>query len=229
MKKKFRDFALRIIDDGAVAFGEMAALHFSFSKTHSFEQAPADHPLLLLLSDIAAEHGLPIDFHMEAVLEDQPLPPALLERSPNNPSMIKSTIPGFERLLNHNLSTNIVWQHIGWDNTGHMTTDLVRRLLKSHSNLFCALKFVRKNHEPFQLGEALMDEDMKIRPKWLELISEFPDRFMVGADEFVSAPGGWSAGPPSFVDTWAILNQLPEELRNKVGCENAARVYHLSE
>ena len=143
--------------------------------------------------------------------------------------MIKSTIPGFERLLNHNPATNIVWQHVGWDNTGHLTTDLVRRLLKGHPNLYCALKFVRKSREPFQVGEALMDENMKIRPKWLELISEFPDRFMIGADEFVSAPGGWSAGPPSFVDTWAILNQLPEGLKSKVGRENAARVYHLSQ
>ena len=228
MKKKFREMALRIIEDGAVGFGEMTALHFSFSKTHVFEQAPVDHPLFLLLSDIAAEHGLPIDLHMEAVLEDQPLPMALSKISPNNPSTIKSTIPSFERLLAHNLDAKIVWQHVGWDNTGHMTTDLVRRLLKGHSNLYCALKFVQKKHEPFLLGEGLMDENLKIRPKWLELISEFPDRFMIGADDFIGAPGSWSAGPPSFVDTWAIIDQLPEDLRSKVGRENAARVYRLS-
>ena len=228
MKKKFREMALRIIEDGAVGFGEMTALHFSFSKTHVFEQAQADHPLFLLLSDIAAEHRLPIDLHIEAVLEDQVLPTALSKISPNNPATIKATIPGFERLLDHNPKTNIVWQHVGWDNTGHMTTVLVRRLLKAHPNLYCALKFVQKEHETFQLGEGLMDENLKIRSKWLELISEFPDRFMIGADDFISAPGSWSAGPPSFIDTWAIIDQLPEELRDKVGRENAARVYRIN-
>lgn len=225
MKQEFRERALRIIEDGAAAFGEMTALHFSFGKTHVFEQADTDHPLFLLLSDIAAEYGLPIDMHLEAVPEDQPTPSALLRQSPNNPKTVKATIPGFERLLAHNRGAKIVWQHVGWDNTGHMTTDLVRRLLRDHPNLYCAMKFVQKKYEPFQLGEGLMGEDMRIRPEWLELMTEFPDRFMIGADDFISAPGKRGAGPPSFVDTWAIIDQLPEALRSKVGHENAARVY----
>ncbi len=227
MKQEFRKRALNVVEDGAVAFGEMTALHFSFSKTHVFEEASPDHPLFLLLSDIAAEHGLPIDLHMEAVLRDQPTPSSLLRRSPNNPEAIKATIPGFERLLAHNRDAKIVWQHVGWDNTGHMTTDLVRRLLRDHPNLYCAMKFVQKRYEPFQLGEGIMDEDMRIRPDWFELLTEFPDRFMIGADDFISAPGKRSAGPPSLADTWAIIDQLPEALRNKVGYENAARVYRI--
>lgn len=229
IRHKFRETAQQIVKDGAVAFGEMAALHFSFGEEHVFEQTAPDHPLFLLLADIAAEKGVPIDLHMEAVPEDQDLPAALAQRSPRNPSTIKATIPGFERLLDHKLNANIVWQHVGWDNTGHMTPQLVRRILRAHPNLFCALKFVRKRYETFQAGEGLMDADMKVRSEWLQLMSEFPDRFMIGADEFIGHSGRHHAGPPSFEATWAIINQLPEELRNKIGRENARRVYRLND
>ncbi|MBI4597446.1 MAG: hypothetical protein HY737_03490 [Candidatus Omnitrophica bacterium] len=78
-------------------------------------------------------------------------------------------------------------------------------------------------------GEGLKDEQMNVRPEWVQLMSEFPDRFMSGSDNFVGAPGGRRVGPPSFADIWAILNQLPEELQRTVGRANAARVYSLGE
>ena len=55
---------------GAAGFGEMAAEHFSGGTPYQF--APPDHPLFLLLADIAARHDVPIDQHMNAVPRDGP-------------------------------------------------------------------------------------------------------------------------------------------------------------
>ena len=60
-------------------------------------------------------------------------------------------------------------------------------------------------------------------------MSDFPDRFMIGADDFIGFPNTQrQVGAPSFEDTWSLVPQLPEDLRRKVGSENAARLYHLS-
>jgi hypothetical protein len=52
LRQEFEQKAFQAIKDGAKVFGEMAALHFSFSQRHGFSQTPADHPLFLLLADI---------------------------------------------------------------------------------------------------------------------------------------------------------------------------------
>ncbi|MEK7689726.1 MAG: hypothetical protein AAB425_01770, partial [Bdellovibrionota bacterium] len=142
IRNRFESIARRIVADGAKAFGEMAALHFSFNPRHPFEQSDPDHPLFLLLADIAAQTKTPIDLHVEAVITRQPVPKALASRSPNNPATIQPTISGLEKLLAHNRNATIVWQHIGWDNTGHLNVKLLRGLLTRHPNLFLALKHV---------------------------------------------------------------------------------------
>ncbi len=229
IRSDFEREAEEIARNGARAFGEMAALHFSFHETHPFEQVAPDHPLYVLLADIAARFDMAIDLHMEAVLEDQPLPKGLTGISPKNPATIHATIPAFERLLAHNRNARIVWQHIGWDNTGHMTPDLLRRLLNAHSNLFLAIKVVRTEREPFRSGNNIVDSKLRILPDWLKLIGDYADRFVIGADEFVGPAGGADRrGPPSFEDTWSVLGQLRPELRARVGRENAARIYALA-
>lgn len=228
-KEIFRQKVAEMIQDGAKAFGEMAALHYSFHSTHVFNQIPADHPLFLLLADLAAEYNVPIDLHMEAVLEDEPTSQALRRRSSNNPAVTKATIPGFERLLAHNRSAKIVWTHVGWDNTGHLTVELLRRLLTDHSNLYGAIKFVSQEYETFGLGNKIAKEpSLELDEGWLQLLRDFPDRFMVGADEFVGITGKTTRkGPPSLEDTWTLIAKLPEDIRAKVGRDNALRVYRL--
>ena len=84
--RRFEERAEEILRLGAVGFGEMAALHLSTREPHPFEEADPDHPLFLLLADIAARHGVPIDLHMEAVVEEL-LTPAGFDHSPN-PKML---------------------------------------------------------------------------------------------------------------------------------------------
>lgn len=228
VKTDFKNKAQQILSDGAKGFGEMTALHFCFAQKHHFEQTNPDHPLFLLLADIAAQNNVPIDLHMEVVPNDQPISSQLADRCAENPAVVKANVGGFERLLTHNRGARIVWQHVGWDNTGHKSVAFLRQMLTNHPNLFMALKYVRPEREPFNVGNEMFDSGMKLRLEWLQLFKDFPDRFVIGADEFVGpANQPRRAGPPSFADTWSLMGQLPENLRAKIGSENAIRIYQL--
>lgn len=228
VEAQFDKKAEALLKAGAKAFGEITAMHLSLHDEHPYIAPPPDHPLLKRLADIAAKNDVPIDWHMEAIPEEIALPKGINKRSSHNPERLPATIPAFEKLLDHNPKARIVWQHIGWDNTGGMTVDLLRRLLKGHANLFMAL---RVEDRPLTLGgdpmpNRVVDRDGKVKPDWLELIKEFPDRFVIGTDEFIGPPSARQM-PKSFESTWAIVDQLPADVADKVGRANATAIYGL--
>ncbi|MEW6358920.1 MAG: amidohydrolase family protein [Planctomycetota bacterium] len=230
VRARFKQEALAVLKDGAKVFGEMAALHVSLNPHHVYEEAAPDHPLFLLLADIAAEHNIPIDIHMEAVVKDTPTPANLRKISTKNPEIIKANIPAFERLLQHNRKAKIVWQHIGWDNVGHMTIALLRRMATDHPNLYMGFKIEER---PVQVGtrepmpNRMVDGDGKIKPEWVQFFKDFPDRLLVCTDQFVGIPGTTTRPPQSFDETWTAIKQLPSDVMLKVGRDNAATVYGL--
>src|SRR5207248_7902490 len=109
VQNKFRQRAEEMLRQGATGFGEMTAEHFDGATPYQY--APPDHPLFLLLADVAAQHSVPISLHMEAVVRNMPLPSGL--KSPPNPPQLHENITAFERLLNHNRRAIIVWAHAG--------------------------------------------------------------------------------------------------------------------
>lgn len=221
IQRKFEERAIEIVRDGAVGFGEMTAAHLSFAPWHPYEAAPPDHLLFLLLADIAARHDVPIDLHMEAVPHDMPLPARF--NSPPNPRTLRENLRAFERLLSHNRKARIVWAHAGWDNTGYLTVSLMRRLLETHPNLYMSVKIDRLSLPQ----NRPLDENGGIRPEWVDLIRSFPDRFLIGSDQFYGIPGLTPKRPPSSRGPRAFMNQLPQDLARKVGYENAIRIYRL--
>ena len=221
----FRAKAEEIAKAGAHVFGEMAALHICMNPKHSYSAALPDHPLYLLLADIAAEQDIPIDLHMEAVSSNMATPADFLEACDQNPNTLQATIPAFERLLEHNRGARIVWQHIGWDNTGQMTPSLLGALLEKHPNLYLAIKAVPESGRV----NRIHDDHYRVLPEWLRLFEAFSDRVVVGADEFArseSVKGGYKK-PPFFSLTWKVIMSLPSELRDKIGSQNAMRIYRL--
>jgi predicted TIM-barrel fold metal-dependent hydrolase len=219
--QKFRERAEQIFRDGAVGFGEMSSEHLSFSSGQAYETAPPDHPLFLVLADVAAEHGLPIDLHMDIVPQPMPLPLDL--KSPPNPSKLLDNLAAFERLLNHNPRAKIVWAHAGSDELGYRTPDLCRRLLQAHSNLYMEIKI-----DPQNLGKNSPLADDKIKPDWLELFQDFPDRFVIGTDQHY-ASGRSMTGPQRWQMAVLLLNQLPGDLQRKIGSQNASHIFRLGE
>ncbi len=224
LKAEFRNIAENLVNAGTTVFGEMSAMHLCMNPKHHFSSAPPDHPLFLLLADIAAEKGIPIDLHMEAIEKAMPVSNRLAEACDQNPVSIPATIDRLERLLAHNRDAHIVWQHIGWDNTGGMTPALMNRLLGNNPNLYLAIKSTGKTEG--KRPNTISGADGAIKTDWLELFFAFPDRIMVGADEFSRAEGsGGYKKPPFFQDTWTMIKLLPDSLIQKIGHDNAARVY----
>ena len=230
LRYKFEKKANEIITQGGVGFGEMGAQHLSLTQGHPYSSVPAHHPLFLLLADITARHEAVIDLHFDMVAEDMPLPDPLA--SPPNPPTLHANLAAFERLLAHNRKAKIVWAHAGSDQLGHWTVDVSRKLLQRHPNLYMSLRLM-PGRAPWNHP---LTPAMEIKPPWLRLLQDFPDRFVIGGDQFFTAPKVGGSGPGFFFSqrapvsrkrTMAFLSLLPQDLARKIGYENAIRLYKL--
>ncbi len=223
----FEADARAIAQAGAAGFGEMTVLHLSYKKSHPFIEVPANHPMFLRLADVAADVGMPIDIHLELCSEKRPLPTLFLTPPEgNNPDSLQANLAQFGSLLAHNRRANIVWVHVGWDNIGDMTTAQLRTMLTAHPNLFMALKMLDNPGQLQDMDNRPLDISGNIQSDWYDLIVEFPDRFILGADEFFG-DGNETAGSPSTAGTWSILGELPDSVAVKVAGDNAKAVYRL--
>ena len=216
---------------GASGFGEMTAHHLSLhGADHPYESVPADHPMLLLLADIAAQYDVPIDIHFDLVAQDLAAPDWLT--SPLNPRFFSANLAGFERLLKHNTNAKICWAHAGSDNLGHWTVELSRRLLQQYPNLYMSLRMGPAHHpENFSLTS-----DGQLKPEWLRLFQEFPSRFVIGNYQFIlsTAYHGQSPAaefarlaPMTRKRTPEFLSVLPPDLARKIASDNAVALYKL--
>jgi len=230
IKKQFADRALAILKAGAVGFGEMSSLHLSVIPRHGYNFVPADHPLLLLLADIAAEHDVPIDLHMDTLIKSIATPAAFSRNQ--NPKTLPETLAAFRRLLEHNPKAKIVWAHGGSDHLGDMTAELVGRLMDRYPNLYMSLRPV----PAWAPRENKLFAPKRIKPGWAAVFNRHPDRFVIGNDcVFVSASvkkGGAllqfsKDNEKRFRSTHLFLSLLSPDLAKKFAYENAARLYKL--
>lgn len=216
VRRRFKKQAEELLREGVAGFGEMTAEHFAGATAYQYAQP--DHPLFLLLADIAAEYGVPIDLHMEAVPRSISLPAGL--KSPPNPPQLHANIAAFEHLLTHNPRARIIWAHAGADNTSYRTPELCRRLLAAHPNLYMEIKIDPAN--PGKNSPLTNDTSGPIEPEWLQLFQDFPDRFVIGTDQHYPEP---EAATQRWQTIVRLFNQLPPELQKKIGLENATRLY----
>jgi predicted TIM-barrel fold metal-dependent hydrolase len=222
-RKRFEQEARAILAAGAHGFGEMTALHLSMRPGHPFEEAPPDHPLFLLLADIAGDSGVPIDLHMEAVERILSTPRQASQRGGDNPDTLKANIAAFERLLSHNRKTPILWSHVGWDNTKQRRPALMRRLLKEHTNLYMSFK-LRRRRSP-QSDEGPLTANGELKADWLALLKEFPGRFLIGSDSHVYVKEHKSRFKVDLLVL--LLKKLPADIARKVAGENAKHLFRL--
>ena len=96
-----------------------------------------------------------------------------------------------------------------------------RKLLAAHPNLYMEIKY-----DPGFPGKDPPIADGKLKPEWLKLYQDFPDRFIIGSDQHFDPP---ATVPLARAQQNALLlNQLPAELRKKVASENALKLYNLA-
>ncbi len=192
----------------------MAAEHFDGATPYQF--APPNHPLFITLAEVAEKYDVPIDLHMEAVPRSMLLPPDL--KSPPNAAQLHGNILGLERLLLRNSHAKIIWAHAGSDQTGNRTPDLCRHLLQTHANLYMEIKT-----DPQNVGKNYpLADDGKIKPDWLQLFEDFPDRFIIGSDQRYPEPKGAEQRWQTVV---LLFNQLPADVRRKIGTENVLHIF----
>ena len=226
--EQFRQTAEAILAQGARGFGEITAHHLSLTPSHGYEWVPPDHPLLLLLADIAASHQVPIDLHFDPVPEDVNTPSFL--NSPQNPAVLKANLPGFERLLAHNRKATFVWAHAGSDPLGYFTPALVRAMLGRHANLMLSVRPV--NPRPGSLLTPKGPAD----PDWMALLRDFSERFVLGTDTFVVADSYSGVDAPRVLAQRSaiqrqgvrrLLSRVPPDVARRIAIDNAERIYWL--
>lgn len=227
IRTAFRARAEKILALGALGFGEVTAEHLSLplmkegGLSHAHSETTADHPLLLLLADIAAEKDVPIDIHFDIFPSTIPTPERL--RAGNPPELAENQA-AFERLLSHNRNARFNWAHLGSDPALQRTPELMHALLERHPNLYSAFRITAKGPHP---SIALNPEGM-LKPAWHKLIAAFPDRFTVHSDMFYVSGGPPRRGPRQSHELAArLLEQLPPDLARKLAYENAQRLYKL--
>jgi len=258
VKRDFAAAAEKIIDGGAVGFGEIASLHISAAPGHPYQFVPADHPLLHVLADVAARREVPIDLHMDAVAGEMPTPSRFAGRA--NPATLPDTLGGLARLLAYNPQARIVWAHGGSDPLGGMTTSAIGRLMDAHANLFVSLRILGAPVHT-QVPILLVDADEKLfvslrivgapvpmlnkvltedglDPDWQKLLIRHADRFVIGTDSFMVSPAVRSSGPvvtfaerntPKLQATLRLLSLLSPDVARQIGRENALRLYRIKE
>lgn len=248
MKRRFEQRAEAMLRLGARGFGEMALHHTAYP----YQSVPGDHPLMLLLADVAARHDALLDIHMDLVAGDMPSPswlaadyeeyrrhmPPLPGAPAQVPSRLSANLPAFERLLDHNSHARVLWEHCGTDVFGHWTAGLSHHLLEKHPNLYMAMRIALV---PGRFPETNpMTPERQIKPDWLKLFQDFPTRFVIGTDSFIAPPdmksGGWAFDmsktaftPRAGYPTQAFLHALPPDLARKIASENAIRVFKLKD
>jgi len=228
--RAFAATAHEIADYGAAGYGEIAALHIALTKGHLYEYQPPDHPMLMKLADIAAETGLPIELHMDAVDGTVDVPQQA--EFAGTPANLPDTMKDFEVLLAHNRRAKIVWAHGGSDPLGDMTPDLIGRLMDKHSNLYMSLRI----HGHWSKTQNKVFSGDGLQETWRALLERHPDRFVIGSDTFLIPPKLPSNAAPRFFarqnddvlkSTNEFLSLLPPALARKIARENAIRIYNL--
>ncbi|MDP7663388.1 MAG: amidohydrolase family protein [Nitrospinota bacterium] len=230
VKRAFANHAEQIIRDGAVGFGEIASLHISAVSGHPFQFVPADHPLLRVLSDVAAKFNVPIDLHMDATVDEMSTPHRF--KDGDNPPVLPQTVDHLHQLLAHNPNAKIVWAHGGSDPLGSMSPAIIGSLMDKYSNLYVSLRVVGSRAPMYNklLGFG------EIAPKWIDLLKRHADRFVIGSDSFFVSPNLVGSGPgvkfaqrnvPKLRATKYFLSLLPPNVARSIMRDNAIRIYRL--
>jgi predicted TIM-barrel fold metal-dependent hydrolase len=228
-RQVFTEKAKALAATPIVGFGEIGIVHLSLpqmGRRHAYEAAPADHPLLLILTDIAAANGLPIDVHFDLIPADMDLPQRLVNPGAQypNPARLLRNQEEFERFLGHNRSTKIVWAHVGGEPINTRTPEVVRRMLAQNPNLYMSFRVAKTTPDP---ADALTPTG-KLKPDWARLIVEFPERFVLGSDSFYQDGDDLRGGSVRGLDNFQLLlAQLPRDVAQKIARENIPRIYRL--
>jgi len=209
---RFMELARWAAESGLyIGFGELAPLHLSFHSGHPYITYPPDHQLMLWLSDLAADHDMVLEVHLEATEE---------------------TLEGLSALLTHNHETRIVWSHVGWSSTGLATADVVRAMLEDHENLFVNIK-LELGGDPPDSNSYPLDSSGVLKSDWRTLLEDHAGRIMIGTDVkyWLDVRGDPSSAEEEMARVnepfESLLSQLPSGVQDQIRVGTAVTLFGL--
>ena len=118
-----------------------------------------------------------------------------------------------EKLFAHAPKAKLVWAHTG---IGGVPIERVRALLVRHPTLMGELSY----------RPGLTEDDGRLSAPWKALLTEMPERFLVGSDTWINARWADYEGLMRQARRW--LADLPPAAARRIAWENGARLYGLA-
>ena len=115
-------------------------------------------------------------------------------------------------LMAHAPRARLIWAHTGIGGAG---VERVRRLLQTYPTLMGELSY----------RPGLTGGGGALSPEWKALLSEFPERFLVGSDTWINARWAGYEGLMSDARRW--LADLPPAAARRIAWDNAATLFGL--
>lgn len=117
-------------------------------------------------------------------------------------------------LLAHAPRTRLIWAHTG---IGGAPVGRVRELMRRHPSLVGELSY----------RPGLTDAEGHLTPPWKALLSEFPDRFVIGSDTWINAR--WSDYEALMQAARLWLGDLPPAMAQRIAWRNAADLFGVAD
>ena len=149
------------------------------------------------------------EFHLYGADADLPVPRRMVALARQHDLVLHahSDTDAIERLFRQNPAARILWAHSGFD-----SPDTIRAMLAKHRNLWCDLAFRSEQGAGGQ-----------VPAEWRALLTEFPDRFMVGTDTYT--PERWHYIVEHATWSRAWLADLPPPLAERIAYRNADTLF----
>ena len=193
------------------AMGEFEARHYVSNTNTRNVHMPVDSESFHGVFKVAAETGIPFLLHHEA--ED-------------------ALLPELEKMLNLYPGATLVWCHVGRNRDPKTWVEFptsvgVRKFIQKYPNLhFDILQGGPQSvFPPTGAFESILYETSevpKLKPDWISLFNDYPDRFVIGSDVNTGRWDGYDRVFSRF--RMAVLNSINSDTAEKIAFTNAWRL-----
>ena len=170
-----------------------------------------DESVSAFLEDrLARHHYVAIgEFHLYGADADLPVARRMVALARQHGLVLHahSDPDAIERLFRQDPAARILWAHSGFERP-----ESIRAMLAKHRNLWCDLAFRSEQGAGGQ-----------VPAEWRALLTEFPDRFMVGTDTYT--PERWHYIVEHAAWSRAWLADLPPPLAERIAYRNADTLF----
>jgi len=179
--------------------GEIQTRHDDLTALTYGEQARANHIALDPVYTFAAKHDLPVCIHSDisSVWVHEPL-----------------YLHEMEEAVKKHPKTRFIWTHAGISRRIMVPSlvQVLRRMLKTYPNLWIDLSWVVYPMYVYPAG--------KLNKEWVDLVEEFPDRFMIGTD----LTGRFDEYEKTIFRYYVFFDALSQKTARLVARENFLRI-----